>query len=438
MRFDRLTQALSLTLTLALVAAASAENWAHWRGPTWNGSTTEANLPAKFSKTDQVKWVASLPGVGPNTPIIHGDRVFTSVIEDVTDKQLALCFDRKTGKELWREEIGVGTRVDRRSNMAGPSPTTDGKTVVFFFGTGDLAGLTVDGTKLWQRSVTGEYGDFAFQWTFSSGPTFYDGRVYLQVLQRNTPVHGRGKQNGESYILAIDPLTGKNIWRHVRPSKAAAESLEAFSTILPDEQGGRKQLLVVGGDAISGHDPKTGKELWRWGTWNPTRIGHWRLVPSPVAGAGVALACAPKGSPVYAVKLDGTGNLGDDALAWRSADKNVSSDVSTPLFYDGDFFVLNSDRRALTRVDPQSGETAWQVEKLPSRAKYEASPTAGDGKIYVISHSGEAAVIDAKTGKVLHETNMGETGTRDNRPSIAISQGNLFIKVDHKLYCIGN
>jgi outer membrane protein assembly factor BamB len=436
-RLLALVAALALTLTFA--AAASAENWSHWRGPAWNGSSPETNLPTKFSQTENVKWSVDLPGLGASTPIIFGDHVFISLIEDKTNKQLALCLDRTTGKELWRDEVGVGTPVDNRANMAGPSPTTDGKTVVYFFGTGDLAGFTVEGKKLWQRSVTREYGEFAFQWTFSSSPTFYEGVVYLQVLQRNEPVHGRGKPNDESFILAMEPTTGKNIWRHVRPSKAAAESREAYSTILPYEHAGLKQLLVTGGDAISGHDPKTGKELWRWGTWNPDRIGHWRLVPSPVGGDGVALACAPKGSPIYAVPTDRTGDLSGSGggLLWSSSDKSLSSDVSTPLFYDGDFFVLNSDRKSLARVKPKTGQIVWQVEKLPSRAKYEASPTGADGKLYVISHNGEAAVLDAKTGKVLHETNMGQSGTNNNRASVAVSQGDLFIKVDRKLYCVG-
>jgi hypothetical protein len=77
-----------------------------------------------------------------------------------------------------------------------------------------------------------------------------------------------------------------------------------FSTPRPFVHNGRAELLVVGGDAISGHEPTTGRELWRWGTWNPTRIGHWRHVPSPTAGGGVILACGPKDAPVYAVKAD--------------------------------------------------------------------------------------------------------------------------------------
>jgi len=77
-----------------------------------------------------------------------------------------------------------------------------------------------------------------------------------------------------------------------------------FSTPRPFVHNGRAELLVVGGDAISVHEPTTGRELWRWGTWNPTGIGHWRHVPSPTAGGGVILACGPKDAPVYAVKAD--------------------------------------------------------------------------------------------------------------------------------------
>ena len=123
--------------------------------------------------------------------------------------------------------------------------------------------------------------------------------MYLPVLQRDEPVHGRGKPSSDSYILSINPGNGKTIWKHTRPSNAKKESLESFGTIIPHEN----QLIIAGGDVITGHDPKSGDEIWRWGTWNP---GHkqewWRLVPSPVFGDGVFLVCAPKKSPIFAVK----------------------------------------------------------------------------------------------------------------------------------------
>ena len=56
----------------------------------------------------------------------------------------------------------------------------------------------------------------------------------MQILQRDVAVPGRGQPTGnESYLLALDPLTGKDVWRSLRPSEAVAESREAFSTPLP-------------------------------------------------------------------------------------------------------------------------------------------------------------------------------------------------------------
>jgi outer membrane protein assembly factor BamB len=144
--------------------------------------------------------------------------------------------------------------------------------------------------------------------------------LYVQVLQRDEPVHGRGKTDGpiDSYLLALDLGTGKEIWKQARPSDAKSESHEAYSTPIPFEHQGRKEILITGGDCITGHDAATGAELWRWGTWNPNKITHWRLVPSPVSGGGVVLACAPKGSPVFAFKAGAKGTQTDSVLAGKS------------------------------------------------------------------------------------------------------------------------
>ena len=139
--------------------------------------------------------------------------------------------------------------------------------------------------------------------------------------------HGRGSSPNDSYLLALDPKSGRELWRVIRPSEAVAESLEAFSTPVPHTHNGRKEILVVGGDCITGHAADTGKELWRWGTWNEQKIGHWRLVPSPVAGGGVALACGPKNAPIFAVKLGLNGKLDNSAIAWQSVERDVTSDV---------------------------------------------------------------------------------------------------------------
>ena len=426
---------------MTLAAAVSAADWANWRGPNHNGSTSESGLPVKFSKTENIAWKVAMPGPSAGSPIIVGNKVFVSSTDPKAEELLALCLDRRSGKELWRRVVGTGFQRDNRSNYASPSPACDGEVVAFFYGNGDLAVFDLNGKKLWSKKIQGDSNGFAFQWTFSSSPLLHDGILYMQVLQRNTGVRGHGKNNGnESYLLARNPKTGKQLWKQVRPAKAKAESLEAFSTPMPYTYKGREELVIIGGDCLTGHDPKSGRELWRWGTWNPSRIGHWRLVPSPAAGGDVILACAPKGSPVYAVKAGGKGNLGEAGLTWKSAGRtdNVSSDVCTPLYYQDKFFIMYGEGRdkTLSCVEPTTGKVRWSTN-LESRAKIRSSPTGADGKIYLQNHGGEVFVLDAKEGKILHRTAMGLKGDDLIRASIAVSGGQLFIRSNSTLYCVG-
>jgi len=163
-------------------------------------------------------------------------------------------------------------------------------------------------------------------------------------------------------------------------------------------------------------------------------------VPSPVAGGGVVLACAPKRAPVYAIKAGGEGNISANGKVWNSQGSRdgVSSDVCTPLFYHGSFFVLYGEGRdkMLSRVDPKSGSIQWATD-LKSRSLFRASPTGADGKIYVQNHAGVVHVIDAKSGSVLHRAEMGEPGDDQTRASVAIAHGRLFIRTNSRLFCIG-
>ncbi len=218
------------------------------------------------------------------------------------------------------------------------------------------------------------------------------------------------------------------------------ESQEAYSTPIPFEHNGRTELLIAGGDCITGNSPKNGEEFWRWGTWNPERITSWRLVPSAVTGGGVVVVCAPKGSPVYAFKAGAKGTQDDSVLAWKSAEHGpVSSDVCTPLFYKGRLYVLKGEQRpTISRVEPATGKMEWTGE-LGSRIKIEASPTGADDKIYFQNFRGEVFVVAAGDEfKLLSTVAMGDEGDDRTRSEIAVSQGDLFIRTRHMLYCVGN
>jgi outer membrane protein assembly factor BamB len=423
---------------VAFALGLEGGDWPHFRGPHFNGSSDATNLPVRFSPAENVRWSAEMPGPSAATPAVWRDRVFVSSTGAADKTLLALGFDRATGKELWRHQIAEGSERDNLSNYASPSPATDGKRVIFFYGQGDLAAFSPDGQPLWRRSLAKDYGEFAFQWTFATSPLLHGGKLYIQVLQRDEPVNGRGREGGtlESYLLALDPATGKELWRQVRPSEAVAESRESFASPVPFVHEGRAEILIAGGDCLSGHEPATGRELWRWGTWNPTRIPHWRLVPSPAAGDGVILACAPKRDPIYALKAGGQGVLPASALLWKSdQQRELTADVPTPLFYLGDFFILSDLRKSLARVEPRTGKVKWLIE-TPGNAKYEASPTGADGRIYLLNFRGEVVVVDAADGQILHQAALGESGDDKTRSTVVAAGSELFVRTHHKLYCL--
>jgi outer membrane protein assembly factor BamB len=428
-------------IIVIVTSSLLSSNWPNWRGPFFNGSTDEINLPAEWSTTDNINWSAELPGSSAATPIIWNDKIFISGVDVSSDELIAMCFDRNHGKLLWRHRIAQGTRRDRRSTYAASSPTTDGINVVFFYSSGELVCFDVEGKIRWERNIQNEYGQFAFFWTFASSPVLFEDKLYLQVLQRDVPVQGRGKadQKNESYILALNPSTGETIWQHIRPTEAILESHEAYSTPIPVILNGIKQLVVAGGDVLTGHDLASGKELWRWGTWNPNRNTAYPLIPSPVLGENNVLVCGPKGEPVYCIQPAERPNLSQEAVLWNSADisRNMTSNVPTPAFYEGDFFILSDLKKNLIRIDSKTGKIKWQIN-TPGRSKYEASPLVGDGKIYIIDHGGEVAILDAMNGKVLKVIPMDDpSGGELVRASICASEGQLFIRTTRRLFCVG-
>jgi outer membrane protein assembly factor BamB len=427
-----------LILALALLGGISlrAENWPQWRGPDFNGSTSETNLPSQWSKTENVLWVRDLPGFSGATPAVWENSVFVSSPNDDNDLSL-LCLDRKTGHVLWERKVCGGNFEKGRNNCASPSPVTDGKRVYVLFATGDMAAFDFSGKELWKRNLAADYGRFAIMWIYGSSPMLYGEKLYVQVLQ-----HGKvpadyshaqdGKTDRDSYLLCLDPATGRNLWRQVRPTDAISEAQEAYTTPIPCETATGTEIIVAGGNYVTAHSAIDGTELWRCAGLNVRGEKYWRVVPSPVIADGFVVACGPKRDPVFAVKDGGHGLVTDTRVAWKFTE--FPSDCVTPLFYHKRLFVLDGDRQVMTCLRPQTGEKIWQGN-LGVHEIFRASPTGADGKIYCIAENGTAVVLDAGDEfKILATIPMGESPVRS---SIAAAHGELFIRTAKSLYCIG-
>lgn len=387
-----------------------------------------------ISRNDHVKWKVNLKGLGSSTPVVWGGSLFVTAESPGDDGVVAIKVDVETGEIEWTRPVCTKRRNDRRSSMAGPSPATDGERVLFVSGGGEIACFDFSGTLSWRKNLEEEYGDFSLKWTYSSSPVIFEGVLYLQVLQNGESGYGE-KPGRSSLLLALDPATGKEKWKHVRLSWARGQSMEAYSSPVPMVHQGRKAILVSGADCVTGHEVETGDEFWRWETWNRGRLDHWRTIPSPVYGDDMVVVCAPKGQPAYALfaNMESREKV---SFRWKSKTPDLSCDVTTPLFYDEYFYFLNGRKKILYRVEPFTGRIEWEGS-LPSRAKIEASPTGADGKIYIISHTGEVFVVEAGTEyRLLHSTILGRDAEGRNRAPVVPADGRLFIRTETDLWCM--
>lgn len=412
---------------------ALAADWPHWRGPFLNGTTDEKNLPEKWTKTENVAWVCPLPGHSSATPVICKGRVFVSSCDREGPDLYALCIDAKSGKELWRKKLGSSDRKVPRNNMATPSPVTDGERVFFMYGSGELAGLDYEGNVIWSRNIESEYGNISIKYGYSSSPLLYDNKLYILIQRRHTTYREPKSTTLDPFILAVDPKTGKNIYKQQRKTDALDESLDSYSSPILFENNGRPEILVLGGDYLTANDPKTGKEIWRYG-YATEKSTRWRNISSPVTGEGLIFGVRPRGgNGLFALKSGGKGTLSKDFVAWTF--DGPTPDVCVPLYYKGLLYVLDGKAsKTVTCLDAKTGQKKWQG-KIGGSGPWRASLIAADDKIYCINESSEAIVLTAggEQCEVIHRIDM------DDRPvqaSIAIADGCLFIRTASKLYCI--
>lgn len=437
-----LPRSLPVVALCLVPAVLPAGNWPQWRGPLRNGSTTESGLPESCDASTTL-WTTRLPGPGHATPAVWEHRLLVTAAEPASDGVLALCLDARDGTELWRRRLGDDARAPR-NNGATPSPATDGRHAWFLSGSGELVALGLDGQPLWTRHLARDYGNLATKFGYSSSPLLWDGRLYVQLLRRPRAYSGAAEADGAlaSLVLALDPLTGRELWRHARATPAVDESCEAYTTPVPFAHGSRNDLVIQGGDCLTGHDPATGAERWRFG-YNPERETNWRVIPSPVAAGPRLVAMLPRGGPLVALAAGATGKLAADAPLWTYDER--TSDSGSPLFYQGTIYILQSDRNDpwrrgskgstgifLLAVDPATGRETGRCLVAPGGA-WRASPTGADGRIYLLGEKGEVVVTSAgPRPRVLSRTDL------DDGPACATvvaAGGRLFIRTASRITC---
>lgn len=418
--------ALASLLILLSVNKCFSDNWGSWRGPTGNGVCQERDLPLEWSTEKNVAWRIELPGPAGSTPVVWGERIFLTSVEE--QSLLLMCFGTD-GKEKWRREIGRGNKTARgdEGNSASPSPVTDGKHVWSLMGTGDLACFTVNGDLVWHVDLQERYGKFNIAFGMSATPVLHDNRLFLQLI------HGDGNPDTqEAIVVALNASTGENLWKQERITGASRENEHSYASPILYDFDDNTCLITHGADYTIAHSLADGKELWRLGGLNPQGKSYHptlRFVASPAAAEGIVVCPTAKNGPVFAVATNKTGDLTDsDAVAWVRDEH--TPDVPSPVIHD-DLVYLCRENGILLVLDRATGEEVY-MERTHSH-RHRASPVIANGYLYLTARDGKITVV--KAGREFEIVAQNDTG-ESMSASPAISNGTIYLRTFEALWAI--
>jgi outer membrane protein assembly factor BamB len=432
---------------MAVAGAAPAQgggNWPHWRGPDVNG-VARGDGPARWSDTENIRWVADIPGRGHSTPAIWGDRIFLTTAvptgkapESAPAAQAAppqgpppqgrgfgdasqivehrfdvLCLDRKTGRTLWQKTARVATPHEgyhrQYGSFASNSPVTDGRHVWASFGSRGVYCYTVEGKPVWERDL-GVKMQMRMAFGEGSAPLLVDNALILLY-----------DHQGGSFVVALDKRDGREIWRKARDEESS------WSHPFLVEHGGRKQVVITATNRVRSYDPGTGDIVWEC-----AGLGL-NTIPNPVLDGEILIVMSGYRNPnLLAIRLGRTGDLtGTDSIVWTNNRGN--SYTPSPVLQDGRFYML-TDNGQLSCLNAKTGEAYYRQTRLPKPYNFKASPVAAGGKLYLASEDGD--VILVKMGEVFEVIGTNTLTDQSFIASPVIMDGTLYLRSRTRLYAI--
>jgi outer membrane protein assembly factor BamB len=389
----------------------SGKDWPWWRGPLRSGEANpDQSPPLKWSAEDNVAWKVALPGRGHGSVCLVGDRLFLQTADEETGSQMVLCFDRSTGRELWKTVVhpAGGMRKNNKSTAASSTPACDGERVfVNFPNNGELitTALDLNGKQVWQTKIC----DYVEHQGYGSSPALYQSLVIVSADNK-----------GGGAIAGLDRKTGQTVWTRERPQ------LPNYPSPILLHVAGKDQVVMTGCDLVSSFNPLTGETLWE------VAGATTECVTSTVTdGQRVFTSGGYPKNHISAVAADGSGRL-----EWE-----IDSRLYVPslLVRDGYLFgVLDAGIAACWKSD--TGEEVW---KARLGTTFSASPVLVGDKIYATSESGDTYIYRADPAKFeqLAKNHLGD----EILSTLVICDSKIYYRAAHVidgqrhefLYCLG-
>jgi outer membrane protein assembly factor BamB len=408
----------------------SAENWPQWRGPRTDGTSLDGGFPLK-ADAQSLKWKTELPGSGHASPIVWGDRIFTvSAIAETGDRML-LCLDRTSGKILWQSVVLEAPleAIHRLNSQASSTPATDGEKVFTAFldnsetpetrkanegrvipngevpkGTVVISAHDFNGKQVWQVRP----GLFSSKHGFCSSPVLFKDKVIVNC-----------DHDGDGYIVALARADGHELWRIARPNNT-----RSYCVPLIRELAGKTQMVLAGSKCTTSYDPNDGKLIWMMD--GPTEQFVASLVYNERAGYLFLTAGFPE-HHILAIKPDGTGNVTNTHIAWRT--NQGAAYVPSPIA-EGDWCLVVSDSGIAHCFEAKTGRIAWE-ERM---REHHASLVSAEGKVFFVNDFGVMrAVKPGDKYELLAESELGEKVFA----SPALSEGQIFVRGEKTMQCFG-
>lgn len=426
---------IAICFSLTVVASkTAAEDWPRFRGPNGAGSVAGQSIPAQWSAQKNLKWSVDLPGKGSSSPIVAGDRVYVTCYtgygldrkQPGEKKSLIrhlLAFDRASGKELWRASVKSEESEDsfqgfiQEHGYASSTPTVDDERVYAFFGKSGLFAFDLDGKQVWSTSL-GIKSDPA-KWGGGSSPILYQDLIVV-----NAGVVG-------NQLVAINKRTGEKVWSL---RDAGFTNCWSTPTIVRGENG--DQILFNVPRKIIAVDPATGKKLWE--TDSPLTDA---TCASVVHTDGIAYVMGGRAGRAMAFRCGGQGNVSNTNTLWSN---NLRAGICTPLIVGKNLYWTSGG--IFFAADRKTGEYVYR-QRLPRKGRASggfrsvdySSPVAAGENIVLFTRFGEGYVIKAgdEFQLVGHNESFADDASWFNGTP-AISDGELFVRSEGKLYCIGS
>ncbi len=393
-------------------ATVHADNWPFWRGPTGQGICSETDLPVEWSPTKNVKWKVPLPERGNSTPVVWEGNVFLTQATDRTKERWTYCLDRENGKVIWKKGIKFTEpeRTHKTSPYCSASPATDGERVIVSHGSAGVFCYGLNGKELWRRDL----GKFDHVWGNAASPLIHGDLCFVNC--------GPGER---TFLLALDKTSGKNVWKlDIAGGRGGGNSKTwtgSWSTPVIAREGDREVLYASYPGWLRALAPATGDELWR-------SAGLGNLVyTSPITTGKVVVAMSGFSGPPMAVRTGGSGDVTESHRLWHF-DRGPQR-IGSGVVREGHLYIVN-DNGVAECLAVDTGQRVWR-ERLGTRS-WTSLVLAGD-KLYSADEGGNFFVLRASTKpEIIAKNQLGEL----TRASVAVSNGELFLRTYKHLWCI--